>query len=152
MLVFGVELFHVFSPHLLQRSIFTSLSSSFSFPFHFLSSLLLLSPSPSSFLALFAPADNEIPAADRDAGKENIFWRGKLSRTRRRKHKQTQLGRRGKGRNLRTAKYIIKRSTSSFFSSVPENVSDLRFLLVWSAEIPGYTILDKVHFTIVAHK
>lgn len=55
-------------------------------------------------------------------------------------------------RNLHTAKYIIKRSTSSFSSSVPENVSDLRFLLVWSAEIPGYTILDKVHFTIVAHK
>lgn len=38
------------------------------------------------------------------------------------------------------------------FLLLPENVSDLRFLLVWSAEIPGYTIPDKVHFTIMAHK
>lgn len=120
MLVFGVELFHVFSPHLLQRSIFTSLSSSFSFPFHFLSSLLLLSPSPSSFLALFAPADNEIPATDRDAGKENIFWRGKLSRTRRRKHKQTRLGRRGKGRKMGEEEFslVMQREAGSTYRQI----------------------------------
>lgn len=69
---------------------------SFSFLFYLSLSLFLCPSSFSIFLALFALADNEIPATDRDAGKENIFWRGKLSRTRHRKHKQTQLERRGK--------------------------------------------------------
>lgn len=170
---FRCRTFHVSYPHLLRRYFHLSI-------FHLLpfslthSPFLSHSPSPfvSIFLALFALADNKIPAADRD-GKENIFWRRKLSRTRHREHKQ-QLERRkeedgrwkeereretrnflslcNERRNLHTAKYIIKRSASSFSSSSPENVSDLRFLLVWSAEIPGYTIPDKVHFTIVAHK
>lgn len=161
----------VFSPLYLLYLLFLSFSFTHSPSFS-----LSPSPSVSIFLALFASADNKIPAADRD-GKENIFWRRKLSRTRHRKHKQQLERREGRRkekekdgrwkeeretrnflslcnerRNLHTAKYIIKRSASSFSSSSPENVSDLRFLLVWSAEIPGYTILDKVHFTIVAHK
>lgn len=96
MLVFGVEL-STFPPHTCYEGIFTSLSFLSPFPFFFIfthSPSFSLSPSPSVsiFLALFASADNKIPAADRD-GKENIFWRRKLSRTRHRKHKQ-QLERR----------------------------------------------------------
>lgn len=90
---FRCRTFHVSYPHLLRRYFHLSI-------FHLLpfslthSPFLSHSPSPfvSIFLALFALADNKIPAADRD-GKENIFWRRKLSRTRHREHKQ-QLERR----------------------------------------------------------
>lgn len=124
-------------------SIFLLLFFSFSLSLSLFLLLLLLS----IFLALFALADNKIPAADRD-GKENIFWRGKLSRTRHRentsKHSSRGEERRGRWneergeefslvmqqrRNLHTAKYIIKRSTSSFSSSFQKMCQIFAFYL-----------------------
>lgn len=172
MLVFGVEL-STFPTHTCYEGIFTSLSSIF-FLFHSLtlpfSLILLLLSSPSFSLSspwqitryrqqtvterkIFSGGENCPELVTENTSNSSRGGKRKMVDGRKRERETRNfLSLCNERRNLHTAKYIIKRSASSFSSSSPENVSDLRFLLVWSAEIPGYTIPDKVHFTIVVHK